>query len=149
MLRTRVCCGSCSQEGDWQLQSGSIQELVKLEWSELEMRLFHPVSSYADWSVEPNLLFHQPLLCGPFQPDCFPIYCGASALLCKKKKKREKVKKLLLEKDGAWRIPAWERNISELISPGEEEIIFVTSKGCFFTGIFLSKLSGIHQNPTA
>lgn len=41
---------------------------------------------------------------------------------------------------------AWERNVSELISPGEEEIIFVTRKGCFFIGIFLPKLLGIHQN---
>lgn len=32
---------------------------------------------------------------------------------------------------------------------GKEEIIFVTSKGCFFIGIFLPKLSGIHQKPNS
>lgn len=112
----------------------------------IESGLWSPTCSY--------MLFHLPCSVWTLSaclPPCLPWGLCPAALLWRKKKILKKLK-LLLEKDGAWRIPAWEGNVSELISPGEEErrkLFLLLAKVVFSLEFFSQSFQASIKNPTA
>lgn len=89
--------GTCKGQSYAVILAKSEGTLTVAEWlspiKDLNWRCF-PVTLLAAIVIEPdlwsptcsNILSHHPFQCGPFQLSSLPIYCGASALLCKKKK---------------------------------------------------------------
>lgn len=125
-----------SREGDWQLQSDLALSKTGIRNDFLSPR------EQIQWLIltygaQPALTCSSTNLCSVWTP--LPIDCGASPLLPCFTKNPQKLKKHTIRKRWSMKNSAWERNVSELISPGEEKIIFVTRKGCFFHWNFSPK----------